>query len=33
MGLEERQAKILKAVVEEYINTALPVGSGTIEKK
>lgn len=33
MGLEERQTKVLKAVVEEYINTALPIGSGTIEKK
>ena len=32
-NLDERQTRILKAVVEEYINTALPVGSNTIEKK
>jgi len=32
-SLDERQTKILKAVIDEYINTALPVGSGTIEKK
>lgn len=32
-NLDERQTKILKAIVEEYINTALPVGSNTIEKK
>lgn len=32
-NLDERQIKILKAIVEEYINTALPVGSNTIEKK
>lgn len=32
-SLTERQTKILKAIVEEYINTALPVGSETIEKK
>lgn len=31
--LTERQTKILKAVIEEYIDTALPVGSSTIEKK
>lgn len=29
----DRQARILKAIVEEYINSALPVGSETIEKK
>ena len=28
--LEDRKAKILKAVVEEYIQTAQPVGSGHI---
>lgn len=32
-GLDERQTKILRAVIDEYINSALPVGSGTIEKK
>lgn len=31
--LTDRQIKILKAVVEEYINTAEPVASGAIEKK
>lgn len=31
--LNERQTKILKAIIEEYISTALPVGSGTLEKK
>lgn len=31
--LTDRQAKILKTLVEEYINTAEPVGSGTLEKK
>ncbi len=31
--LNERQAKILKSVVEEYIETAEPVGSETLEKK
>lgn len=30
--LSERQTKILKVVVEEYIDTAEPVGSETIEK-
>jgi len=33
MILSERQTKILKAIIEEYIGTALPVGSETIEKK
>lgn len=33
MTLSERQTKILKAIIEEYIITALPVGSETIEKK
>lgn len=32
MELTERQKKILKAVVEQYIDTAQPVGSVTIEK-
>lgn len=32
-SLNERQTKILKAIIDEYINTALPIGSGTIEKK
>lgn len=31
--LTERQRKILKAVVEEYVETAEPVGSETLEKK
>lgn len=31
--LTERQAKVLKSVVEEYIETAEPVGSETLEKK
>lgn len=31
--LTERQAKILKEIVEEYMETAEPVGSLTIEKK
>ena len=31
--LDERQTKILKAIIEEYISTASPVGSLTIEKK
>ena len=31
--LTERQAKILKSVIEEYIETAEPVGSETLEKK
>lgn len=31
--LTERQAKILKAIIEEFIETASPVGSETIEKK
>lgn len=30
--LDERKANILKAVVEEYIQTALPVGSGHVAK-
>lgn len=32
-NLTDRQTKILKAIIEEYINTALPVGSETVEKK
>lgn len=31
--LTERQQKILKAIIEEYIDTASPVGSETIDKK
>lgn len=31
--LTERQTQILKAIIEEYIETAEPVGSETIEKK
>ena len=31
--LTERQTKILRAIVEEYIETAEPVGSETLEKK
>jgi len=33
MDLTERQKKILKALIEEYIETAEPVGSETLEKK
>lgn len=32
-GLSDRQTKILKAVIDEYIETAQPVGSETLEKK
>lgn len=31
--LTERQVQILKSLIEEYINTAEPVGSETLEKK
>lgn len=31
--LTDRQVKILKAIIDEYIATALPVGSNTLEKK
>ncbi|MBI2611806.1 hypothetical protein HYW54_03620 [Candidatus Gottesmanbacteria bacterium] len=31
--LNERQIQILKAVIDEYINTAEPVGSDTLDKK
>lgn len=31
--LTERQTQILKAIIEEYINTAEPVGSETLDKK
>lgn len=31
--LTDRQSKILKSIIEEYIDTALPVGSEKIEKK
>lgn len=33
MSPSDRQVKILKSVIDEYIETALPVGSETIEKK
>ncbi|MFC1627291.1 hypothetical protein ACFL18_01890 [Patescibacteria group bacterium] len=33
MSLSDRQAQILKAVIEEYTETAQPVGSVTLEKK
>lgn len=32
-NLTQRQIEILKSIIEEYINTAEPVGSETIEKK
>ena len=32
-NLTQRQIDILKSVIEEYINTAEPVGSETLEKK
>jgi len=31
--LTDRQTQILKALIEEYIETAIPVGSDTLEKK
>lgn len=31
--LTERQVKILKAVIDEFVETAMPVGSETLEKK
>ncbi len=33
MSLTDRQAQILKTIIEEYTDTALPVGSVTLEKK
>ena len=30
--LDDRKKKVLQAIVEEYINTAEPVSSGTISK-
>jgi heat-inducible transcriptional repressor len=33
MSLTERQSQILKVIIEEYIDTAQPVGSVTLEKK
>jgi heat-inducible transcriptional repressor len=33
MELTERQTRILKAIIEEYIQTAEPVGSESLEKK
>lgn len=32
-SLNDRQIKILKSLIEEYIETAMPVGSETLEKK
>ena len=32
-NLTQRQIEILKAIIEEYISTAEPVGSETLEKK
>jgi transcriptional regulator of heat shock response len=32
-GLTARQTQILKALIDEYIDTAYPVGSGALEKK
>ncbi len=32
-NLTDRQTRILKSIIDEYIGTALPVGSETIEKK
>lgn len=32
-GISTRQTQILKSIIEEYIETAMPVGSETIEKK
>jgi len=32
-SLDERKTKILKSIIDEYINTAAPVGSETLEKK
>ena len=31
--LTERQTKILKAIIEEYMEAASPVGSSALEKK
>jgi len=33
MELTDRQTRILKALIEEYMETAVPVGSGALEKK
>jgi len=33
MELTDRQTRILKALIEEYMETAIPVGSGALEKK
>lgn len=33
LDLTERQIQILKTIIEEYIETALPVGSETLDKK
>lgn len=32
-NLNDRQIKVLKSIIDEYIETALPVGSNTLEKK
>lgn len=33
INLNDRKVKILKSIIDEYIETAMPVGSETIEKK
>ena len=33
MGLDERKFLILQAIIDDYITTAMPVGSRTISRK
>ena len=33
MGMDERKLRILQAIIDEYILTAVPVGSRTISKR
>ena len=33
MDLDERKYKILQAIIDDYITTAMPVGSRTISRK
>ena len=33
MGMDERKFRILQAIIDDYILTAVPVGSRTISKK
>ncbi|MEG2957040.1 MAG: hypothetical protein RR826_02100, partial [Christensenellaceae bacterium] len=33
MDLSERKLKILKAIIDDYIDTGIPVGSRTLSKK